>query len=279
MKLVLEGGGVRAAYSAGVVDALVAEGVRIDAVIGSSSGSINAAFTASGQTDVVVDLWSEYVPGNRFINWRRQFTPWGKPGLDVDEMLDNVIRKGGLLDEARATSSDTHFYVTATDIDRRECIVVKPTRHNLYPWLRASLALPVGYNKIVEVEGHRCIDGGVTSPVAFDQPLGQEYPGPVVVVLTRRMETAKPPPALWERWALHTIVPPGARELTLGQHHLHNQVMKRLRDAVDRGEVLLVDPPAELPLSRLTRDAAKIRAGVELGRKVGRELAKKLPKR
>ena len=68
MKLVLEGGGARAAYSAGVVHALACEGVRPRVVIGCSSGSINAAFCASGQTQTVCDLWANYVPGKHFIS-------------------------------------------------------------------------------------------------------------------------------------------------------------------------------------------------------------------
>ena len=80
MKLVLEGGGARAAYSAGVVHALAQAGVRPKAVLGCSSGSINAAFCASEQTGTLVDLWSNYVPGKHFISWRRQLTPFGGPG-------------------------------------------------------------------------------------------------------------------------------------------------------------------------------------------------------
>src|SRR5690349_23007475 len=91
MKLVLEGGGARAAYSAGVVHALAESGVRAKAVLGCSSGSINAAFYASGQTATLLDLWSNYVPGRHFISWRRQLTPFGGPGLAVDDMLDRVM--------------------------------------------------------------------------------------------------------------------------------------------------------------------------------------------
>jgi hypothetical protein len=52
--------------------------------------------------------------------------------------------------------------------------------------------------------------------------------------------------------------------------------MGRLRHAVTRTEVLLVNPPDELPLSRFTRDAGRMRAGIELGREVGRGLAQRL---
>lgn len=274
MKLVLEGGGVRAAYSAGVMHSLREAGVIPAAVVGSSTGSLNAAFVASGQTDVACAIWTDEVPGDRFISWRRQFTPWGKPGLDLDAMIDEVILPR--LDVVAATSGRVHLYVTATDVRAGEAVVARPTPESIGQWLRASFALPVGYNRIVEVEGRPCIDGGVLAPVAFDVPLPETYAGPTVAVLTRPIETAKPAPALWARVALRTIVPPGARELSLRQHELHNAQMKKLQDAVRRGEVLLVDPPPDLGLSRLTRDSKKIRRGVELGRRVGEGLARRL---
>jgi predicted patatin/cPLA2 family phospholipase len=153
---------------------------------------------------------------------------------------------------------------------------VMPQEHNVIEWLRASLALPVGYNRIVNVDGRGFIDGGVSMPVPFDEPIATECAGPTVVVLTRKMDTRKAAPNWWQKAFIWTGVPRAARLAVLRQHELHNEVMGRLRDAVTRTEVLLVNPPDELPLSRFTRDAGRIRAGIELGREVGRDLAQKL---
>jgi predicted patatin/cPLA2 family phospholipase len=276
MKLVLEGGGVRAAYSAGLVHALSESGVRADAVLGCSSGSINAAFYASGQTATVCDLWSDYVPGTRFISWRRQLTPWGGPGLGVDAMLDEVMLGKGLFDPVAATRGNPDLYVAVTDIETGNGMVVRPEADNVMQWLRASLAIPVGYNRIVQVAGRGYIDGGVALPVPFDEPIPTRCNGPTVVVLTRKMSTAKAAPNWWERSFIHVIVPRAARASTLRQHLLHNAVMERLRLAVEREQVLLVDPPDDMPLSRITRDAGRIRAGIALGKEVGRALAPRL---
>jgi predicted patatin/cPLA2 family phospholipase len=276
MKLVLEGGGVRAAYSAGLVHALAEGGVRADAVLGCSSGSINAAFYASGQTGTVCDLWGDYVPGTRFISWRRQLTPWGGPGLGVDAMLDEVMLGKSLFDPVAATRGNPDLYVTVTDIESGNGMVVRPEAHNVTEWLRASLAIPVGYNRIVQVAGRGYIDGGVAMPVPFDEPIQTQCKGPTVVVLTRKMTTAKAAPNWWERSFIHVIVPRAARASTLRQHVLHNAVMQRLRQAVEREEVILIDPPDDMPLSRITRDAGRIRAGIALGQDVGRALAPRL---
>jgi predicted patatin/cPLA2 family phospholipase len=278
MKLVLEGGGARAAYSAGVVHALAEAGVRPKVVIGCSSGSINAAFCASGQTATVVDLWSNYVPGKHFISWRRQLTPFGGPGLAVDDMLDRVMIGQSLFDRVAATRGDPELYIAATDVATGEGVLVKPDASNVVEWLRASLALPVGYNRIVTIEGRGFIDGGVAMPVPFDEPLASPCEGPTVVILTRKMNTLKAAPKLWERAFIWTIVPRAARAATLRQHELHNRVMQRLSLAVERKEVMLVNPPDEMPLSRFTRDPVRIRAGIALGMQVGERLAAELSK-
>jgi predicted patatin/cPLA2 family phospholipase len=273
MKLVLEGGGARAAYSAGVVHALAQAGVRPKAVLGCSSGSINAAFCASEQTGTLVDLWSNYVPGKHFISWRRQLTPFGGPGLAVDDMLDRVMVGQSLFDPVAATRGEPVLYVAATDVSTGRGVLVKPEAHNVIEWLRASLALPVGYNRVVHIEGRGFIDGGVAMPVPFDEPLASPCEGPTVVVLTRKMHTLKPAPKLWERAFIWAIVPRVARAATLRQHELHNTVMQRLSLAVERKEVLLLNPPDDMPLSRFTRDAGRLRAGIALGGEVGRKLA------
>jgi predicted patatin/cPLA2 family phospholipase len=276
MKLVLEGGGARAAYSAGVVHALAEAGVWPKVVIGCSSGSINAAFCASRQTATVVDLWANYVPGKHFISWRRQLTPFGGPGLAVDDMLDRVMIGQSLFDRVAATRGDPALYIAATDVTTGEGVLVKPNADNVVEWLRASLALPVGYNRVVTIEGRGFIDGGVAMPVPFDEPLETPCEGPTVVILTRKMNTLKAAPKLWERAFIWTIVPRAARAATLRQHELHNRVMRRLSLAVERKEVMLVNPPDEMPLSRFTRDPASIRAGIALGRQVGERLAAEL---
>jgi predicted acylesterase/phospholipase RssA len=276
MKLVLEGGGARAAYSAGVVHSLARCGVRPKAVIGTSSGSINAAFFASGQTATVVDLWANYVPGSHFISWRRQLTPFGGPGLAVDDMLDRVMVGMSLFDPIAATRGDPALYVAATDVQTGAGVLVKPGPHDVVEWLRASLALPVGYNRVVRIGDRGFIDGGVALPVPFDEPLTTPCEGPTVVVLTRKMHTLKPAPNWWQRAFIHAIVPRAARAATLRQHDLHNAVMRRLSLAVERQEVILINPPDEMPLSRFSRDAASIRAGIALGEEVGRAIAPKL---
>ncbi len=274
-KLVLEGGGVRSAYSAGICKALVDRGVRCNAVVGSSSGSVNAAFFASKQTDALVELWTDYVP-NGFISWRRQLNPFAGPGLGVDIMLDDVIVAERKLDLHAATAGDPALFITATNVDGCLPTIARPDATNLIEWLRASLALPAAYNRIVQIDGRGYIDGGVATPVPFDIAELDAFDGPTIVVLTRKVKTQKRPLNWYERAFLYTIVPRRARKSTEQQHHLHNATMLRLTKAIEEGRVLLSDPPDAMPISRLTRDRPTILDGVKMGLDEGARLAELL---
>lgn len=276
MRLVLEGGGVRAAYSAGVCHGLVSAGVVVDVVIGSSSGSLNAAFVASGQTEALCQLWEELTPHRGLISWRRQLTPFARPGLDVDLLLDGILVGEGKLDLDRATSGKPALFLTATDVDHDRGHVACPTRTDLVEWLRAALAFPAGYHREVRINGTRYVDGGVALPVAFDAPEIQPYPGPTVVVLTRRAATEKPAPRWYERLLVGLMVPKVARPSVFAQHLLHNETMRRLESSQQRDQVLVSNPPLGMPLSRFTTDEARVKAGIRMGIDEGTRLAERL---
>jgi predicted patatin/cPLA2 family phospholipase len=276
LKLILEGGGVRAAYSAGVCRGLVEGGIRFDAVMASSSGVLNAAFVAAGQTKALCELWQDLTPNRGLISWRRQFTPFARPGLDLDMLIDDILVGEGKLDLDRATAGDPALFFTATDVARVAGHVVRPTRSNLVEWLRAALAFPAGYDREVRIDGVRYVDGGVALPVAFDAPELAQYRGPSVVVLTRRATTSKPEPRWYEKAFVHLLVPKAARPAVLGQHVLHNRTMKKLESAGARGEVIVSNPPAGMPLQRFTTDARKVECGIRMGLEEGRRLARVL---
>lgn len=53
----LEGGGARGAYHAGALKALKDKGIEIDGYVGTSIGSINAAFACAGDYSKLIKLW------------------------------------------------------------------------------------------------------------------------------------------------------------------------------------------------------------------------------
>lgn len=276
MRVVIEGGGCRSAYSSGVLQVLAESGVAVDSVIGSSSGSMNAAFFAAGQTDRMVELWRDERVARRMVSIARFLNPFAAPGLDVDDLVDNMLNLEGQLDPVRATSGPTALYTMAVNIDEMRPVAHRPTAETLWPWLKASMAMPLAYNRIVDIEGKGYVDGGVLEPVPFKTDLPPPPSGVTVVVLTRRAEVRKAAPPVWAKWLMRMITHPKVFDATIVQHEYHNNLMDELVLAHESGSVILVEPPVGMPVSRLTTDGKKLREGHQIGREVGEQLLRTL---
>ena len=276
LKLVLEGGGSRAAYSAGVLLALEREGVPCEVIVGGSTSAGNAAYFAAGQMEPCARVWTELYPDD-FINYRRLLTPWGKPGLDLDRFVGEVLGQGwSKLDVQRAVDGSPMLYIVATKVPSGDAVIHQPTETDLLEWIRASAALPVGYNRVVRIEGQGYVDAGLSAPVPFEMPHDAAFEGPTVIVLTRNMNKLKTRPNWWQRAMLRTIVPAEIRGPSLRQHELYNVLIRRLHEEHDNRDLVVVSPPEDMPLARLTRDRDALEAGIAVGVRVGQELAERL---
>jgi predicted patatin/cPLA2 family phospholipase len=126
------------------------------------------------------------------------------------------------------------------------------------------------------IDGVRYVDGGVATPVPFDVPELDPYPGPTLVVLTRPATTSKPGPRWYETGLVNLLVPPVARRAVLLQHELHNATMRRLQAAESERRVLVSNPPPNMPLKRFSTDEVKVFRGIDMGIVEGRRLAARL---
>lgn len=77
--LVLEGGGARGAYQVGAIKALKKRGINIDGVVGTSIGSINAAFVCSDECDKMEKIW-------------KSTTTYDLLGID-NELIEEIANK------------------------------------------------------------------------------------------------------------------------------------------------------------------------------------------
>lgn len=93
--VVLDGGGTRGAYQVGAWKALMECGIKIDAITGTSIGSINGAFFAAGCYDKAVELWETMDYSRIFGTELTDFSKILKDrGIDVSplkELIDTEI--------------------------------------------------------------------------------------------------------------------------------------------------------------------------------------------
>lgn len=277
MRLVLEGGGSRAVFAAGVLMRLMEAKVPFTSVVGSSTGAMVAAYFAAGQREELEEIWCRQVPEGGIMSYWRLVLPSSRPCIDLDYLVDEVFGRRVPLDRERATTGSPTLYAVGTDVRQGRLVLGRPTAQSIMSWLKGAAAFPVGYGRPVESQGHLLMDGGLIDSVPYRVPLPDQDPEePIVVVVTRRLETRKPPPALWQRALVTLMVRGKVRELIRDQHTRHNELMDQIASDRERGLLAVVEPPAGFPVRRMTQDAGRLRAGLQAGLEAGAALLDRL---
>jgi predicted patatin/cPLA2 family phospholipase len=261
--LVLEGGGLRAAFVAGVLAELHQAGERsFTHIFATSAGAASAAYLITGQIDRALHIWRERTHGGQLISARHLLR--GRGLMDIGGLV-NVFQGEHGLDAQRLGQSATRLQISVTNCNTGTADHVAATEANLFQLLEATMALPVVYGRVVRVGGVPYIDGGVTDAIPLEPALGLD-PARLLVVATRPLGYRKRPvpwvggllrynyrsfPAVW----------PALRN----RSEAYNRSIIQLEELERAGRLQVIRPAQELPASRLSRDRASILETLSLG--------------
>ena len=181
--LVVEGGAMRGVCSAGSLAALAHLGLfdLFDEIYATSAGALNASYFLSGQADLGIRIYYEDMVRDRVINpWR----VWKV--LDLDHVFDRILTGQRGLDAEAVRGSPTQLFVSMLDARTGELLLVdtRASRAPLLTVLKACTAIPVAYNRSIEVDGRACIDAGVANPFPMQEALASGCTD-LLVLLTR----------------------------------------------------------------------------------------------
>ncbi|HLU27290.1 MAG TPA: patatin-like phospholipase family protein [Glycomyces sp.] len=190
--LAVEGGGMRGVVSAAMLTALDDLGLRsvFDGVYSCSSGAVNAAYFAGGETWYPLTIYFDDLATKQFVDMRRFLSRRGI--LNLDYVFEQVLETVKPLDYDKILKSPGSFHVAVTLVDelRTECVGDFRDKDDLREGLRASCWLPVAVPGAGEFRGRRAVDGGVLTahPYALALEDGCTH------VLSLSTKPIKPPP-------------------------------------------------------------------------------------
>jgi predicted patatin/cPLA2 family phospholipase len=266
--LVLEGGGLRGAFVAGALAELEAS-ARLDLaqVFATSAAAASAAYLIAGQMDRALAIWRDRTHGAQLISPRHLLR--GRGLMDIEGLVE-VFRGELALDAERLERSSTSLFIAVTNCRTGKADHVAATERNLFQLLKATMALPVVYGRVVDVEGTPYIDGGVADAIPLGAALESE-PSRVIVVCTRPLGYRKKPTPLVGDWLRHNYRTfPELWPALRNRWESYNRCIVKLEALERLGRIEVIRPLEALPASRMTRDRGRIVATLELGRKAAR---------
>lgn len=266
--LVVQGGGMRAAYSAGAIATLIQYGFAdtFEHVVGSSAGAINGAYFMGADKDTLL-TYTDDLTNKNFVNLLRR-----EKKVDIDYLVDLVMKHKRPLNLANLLKSHSKLHVVMTDAKTGKKIVLSDHHKfaNIYEEFRATAALPILYDRPVLVGGQYYIDGGVSDllPVDVAVKLGCTD---IVVIMTQQISSYR-----FDR--RHTrlvnhLIRKFARDQTAAvrkvlptNEHLLQVNLRRLVRLDKKVRIYLLEPSdEEILISLYTIDKTKVEAIASLG--------------
>lgn len=261
--LVLEGGGMRGIYTAGVLDVFMEHNVRFDGVIGVSAGAIHGCSYVSGQKGRNIRYYKKYCNDERFMSWKN----WLKTGELVNEQFcyHDLPERVEPFDYEAFEKSGMDFYVTCSNLEtgKAEHLRLKDMKGEI-DLLRASASLPY-VSKIVEVDGKKLLDGGCTDSVPYAAFHRMGYRR-LVVVLTRHKGYVKKKEKNWVAPVLYHKYPKFVRAVK-NRHLAYNRMIGRLEELEEAGKIFVIRPSQKLEIGRMEGDPEKLQQVYDIGRK------------
>lgn len=171
--LVIGGGSLRGAYSAGVITYLGRKlgSDYFDKAYACSVGVYMTAFFLAGQTEVIEDTWRHRITGGQLVNYLNFFK--GRNVLDL-EYLEDIFSQGeSRLDLERLSRNRTGLEICLTDSETGNPTYVG-IGGDLLRIMSASCAYPL-LHPPVSVNGKAYFDGGISDPLPVRRALDEGH--------------------------------------------------------------------------------------------------------
>ncbi|HHE3600828.1 TPA: patatin family protein [Pasteurella multocida] len=259
--LVLEGGGMRAMFTAGVLDVFLTENVQVDGIVAVSAGVLFGVNYPAKQYGRALRYNKKYLNDKRYMGWHSLLT------------TGNIVNKDFAFYELPFTldpfdaetfrQSKIDFYATLTNVQTGEAEYVKlDDVFNEMEVLRATSAMPF-VSKMVEINGQYYLDGGIADsiPLKKCQALGYDK---IIVVLTRPLEYRKKPTLSWIFNLFYRDYPHLVEKLKT-RYQNYNDTVEEIIRLNNNKDIFVIRPSHHLPISRIEKDVEKVQAMYDLG--------------
>lgn len=268
--LVLEGGGMRGLFSAGVMDVMMEHDIRFDGIVGVSAGASFGCNYKSHQIGRVLRYNVHFKDDPRYMGLRSLLRTGD---LVAAEFSYHTLPKELDIFDFEAYNNDpAEFHVVCTDVMTGEPVYHRLDKMNDegLEWIRASASMPL-VSKPVPIEGQLLLDGGISDsiPLRYFQSQGFERN---IVILTQPKGFFKKKTKLMPLFHLFVRRYPAIIEAMGRRHLMYNEELSYLEEQEQKGNILLIYPQDIVPIGRTEQDEQKMRHVYAMGREKAEEM-------
>lgn len=261
--LVLEGGGKRGIYAAGVLDVLLENNIWTDGLIGTSAGAVNGCSYVSNQYERNLRYNIRFAKEKRYMSIYSLITTGNVVGTDFAyNILPNKLE---VFDYDAFEKSPVAYYVTCSNVEtgKAEYIQCKSLRGKNMDYLRASASLPY-VSQIVEIDGKKYLDGGICDSIPLKAFQNMGYEKNLVVLTRPRGYIKKPENNLLAN--LYYRKYPAFVTALRNRYAVYNRTLKYIEQQENQGNILVLRQSESIRVGRMEQDPERLKQMYELGK-------------
>lgn len=260
--MVLEGGGMRGVYTAGVLDFFMDQDFYPNGVVGVSAGACHATSYISKQRGRNFRVNTAYLKGKDYLSLHSLFKTGSLFGMDF--IFHRIPEELDPFDYQTFDAAGIDFIAVSTDVESGKPYyhIIKDAQADI-DYIQASSSLPL-LSPMVERQGRKLLDGGIADsiPIAYMQKRGYDKN---IVVLTQCKGYRK------GRNNLMPIIRRQYRDYpklvaAMENRHLrYNETLDQLKQMEKENKVFIIQPSRPVTISRLEKNMDKLKALYQAG--------------
>lgn len=255
--IIFEGGGMRGAYTAGIIDALLEHDMNFEYCYGISSGATHATTYLSRQRGRAIQIVTDYIKDKRYFSIKNLI----KTGnlFNVDFIYDTIPHELNPYDYETAKNNPAKFFVGVINMEtsKGEFLRVNDIEEE-YMKVCASMSLPLIAN-MVEIDGQRYLDGGIADSLPIQRSINDGNKKSVLV-LTQDATYRKKLDKILPLVAIKYRKFPGFVYMVKTRHIRYNASLDQIAEEEKAGRAFVLRPKKPVKIGRLELNRKKMLA-------------------
>ncbi len=240
--LVVEGGGMKCAYNAAILDAFLDCGITFDYCIGASGGAGNLASYLAGQRGRNLRFFTQHIHSPGYFGLQSLLKTGDLFGLEyIYQTLTNSKGKDPLdFPALQKNPAEYEVVVTNALTGKAEYKGREAMAQDDYRLFMASSAIPAACRP-VELEGVPYFDGGLADAIPAARALEQGCDR-LVVILSKNRDYVRKPQGMRPFYALRCRKYPRVVSLIDHRHIAYNQNLQQVLELEREGKAFVFAP-------------------------------------
>ena len=264
--LVLEGGGMKGIYTAGVLEYFMEKGLLFSHIYGVSAGACHMCSYLSGQKGRAYDVAVDYLDNKHYCGMESLFTTGDL--FNVDMCYHLIPEYLAPYDYEAFQKYEGKAYAVVTNIvtGKPEYLRIRDMKKDMNA-VRASASLPL-VSRNVEINGKLYLDGGISDAIPLQKSI-LDGNGKNVVIMTKEVGYVRKPASATELALIKAryMKYPKIYELMATRHDRYNESLRFIENQKKNGQAFVIRPKHASEVGRIEKDKDKMTALYEEGYK------------